>query len=125
MVWRHLTDSFHSIDSPSAQAALGKGIEITNAGGAGFKAWEVVKVGKKYFFSDRFFAQNRPHLDLTGRSRCLCARDPDQEVGHLRSSGNTGRDQQGRSAGALDNKKEFSDRDFQLSFSDHRASYPL
>jgi len=25
------------------EAALGKGIEITNAGGAGFKAWEVVK----------------------------------------------------------------------------------
>ena len=55
MVWRHLTDSFHSIDSPSAQAALGKGIEITNAGGAGFKAWEVVKVGKKYFFLRQIF----------------------------------------------------------------------
>ena len=54
MVWRHLTGSFHTIDSPSAQAALGKGIEITNAGGAGFKAWEVVKVGKKYFSQTEF-----------------------------------------------------------------------
>ena len=27
------------------QGALGSGITITNAGGAGFKAWEVVKVG--------------------------------------------------------------------------------
>ena len=53
MICRHLTGSFHTINSPSAQAALGKGIEITNAGGAGFKAWEVVKVGKRYFFSGR------------------------------------------------------------------------
>ena len=57
MVWSHLTGSFHTIDSQSAQAALGKGIEITNAGGAGFKAWEVVKVGKKYFSQTEFFAK--------------------------------------------------------------------
>ena len=29
---------------PPFQGALGAGIAITNAGGAGFKAWEVVKV---------------------------------------------------------------------------------
>ena len=30
----------------SLQGALGTGISITNAGGAGFKAWEVVKVSR-------------------------------------------------------------------------------
>ena len=63
-------------------------------------------------FLRQSFVKNRRHIDLTGRSRCLCARDPDQEMGHLRSSGNSGRNQQGRSAGALDNKKEFFGKDF-------------
>ena len=68
----------------------------------------------KDIFLRQSFVKNRPliDLDLTGRSRCLCARDPDQEMGHLRSSGNSGRNQQGRSAGALDNKKEFFGKDF-------------
>ena len=50
MIWRHHNGSFHTI----VQAALGTGIEITNAGGAGFKAWEVVKVAKKYFSQTEF-----------------------------------------------------------------------
>ena len=50
MIWEHHNGSFHTI----VQAALGTGIEITNAGGAGFKAWEVVKVGKRYFSQTEF-----------------------------------------------------------------------
>ena len=50
MIWEHHNGSFHTI----VQAALGTGIEITNAGGAGFKAWEVVKVGKRYFYKTEF-----------------------------------------------------------------------
>ena len=62
MILGYHNGSFQTI----VQAALGTGIEITNAGGAGFKAWEVVKVGKKYFFSDRVLPKKDLVLILQG-----------------------------------------------------------
>ena len=50
MILGYHNGSFQTI----VQAALGTGIEITNAGGAGFKAWEVVKVAKNIFSQTEF-----------------------------------------------------------------------
>ena len=67
------------------QGALGAGIAITNAGGAGFKAWEVIKVSSIAKDLRRWHC-----CAVAGEAGRVCARHPDQEVGHLRSSGHTG-----------------------------------
>ena len=98
--WRYLRIAKHSgsvsllCSKPAPlQGALGSGITITNAGGAGFKAWEVVKVGFCNSFQLLFSFLGQKLL-FPGKPGRVCARHPDQEVGHLRASRNTCGDKQ-------------------------------